>query len=165
MVQDKIKLDLGCGASCPKGYIGIDIAVKHPQTGENIHPDLVHDLNSGIPFADNQADAVRAYHLLEHVKDIHFLLREIYRVACSGAMVDIEVPLYEIGFRIGNGTDILVALERLGPMCHYTAFHSTWFEMHLDPSEWDIVNKGIEWRCLQGNLFFSCLNLQLRVIK
>lgn len=165
MVQDKVKLDLGCGASSPKGFIGIDSSTTDLQTGEDIHPGVIHDLNDGIPFGDNEANVIRAYHFLEHVKDIHFLLREIYRVACDGAIVDIEVPLYEIGFRIGDGADTLIALERLGPMCHYTVFHSTWFEMYLDPPKWNIVDKRIEWRCLQGNLFFACLNLQIGVIK
>ena len=169
-----VKLDMGCGFSWPVEYIGIDIrpTIVHPTTGKEMQPNIVHDLNDGIPFDDNTASHIRATHFLEHVERIRFLLDEIYRVAKNKAQIDIEVPLYEMGFHVSSkpiGFTLLgntpIGLERLGPMCHYTVFHDTWFEMHLDKTMWQIINKRLVWQCIRDDLFYLCLKLQLRINK
>lgn len=174
MEVQAVKLDLGCGFAWPAEYIGIDISpsTRHPTTGEEIRPDIVHDLNKGIPFGDNVASHIRATHFLEHVKDIHFLLDEIYRVAQNEAQIDIEVPLYEIGFHVSRKpieftlfNDAPIVLERLGPMCHYIVFHDTWFEMHLSRIRWQILNKQLVWQCARDDLFYLCLKLRFRINK
>ena len=79
------KLNLGSGNTHYDGFINIDIAPKY-------NPNIVHDLEKGIPFQDNEVDEIKAIHFLEHVSDTIFMMNEIWRVCRNGAMVTIEVP-------------------------------------------------------------------------
>ena len=158
-----LKLDLGCGDSCPPGYIGIDIDTHHPVTKRPTNA-VIHDLNEGIPYDDGIVEAIRACHILEHIKEPVCLLKEIYRVACDGAIVDIEVPLYEIGFRIGGNLQTPISIIRLGCGTHYSVFHEDWFEMHLDESKWQIQSKDVQW-VMQNDFYYARLKLLLRIKK
>jgi len=80
-----MKIDLGCGKMKKDGYIGID----RVQTGA---VDLVHDLATGIPLADDTVSAVYSNHCLEHLPDTVFIMQEIYRVCQHGAVVELRVP-------------------------------------------------------------------------
>jgi SAM-dependent methyltransferase len=82
-----MKLDLGCGEHKEEGYTGIDI---------NPFPtvDIVADLNLGIPVPDNSVDEIRAQYVLSMIKDLNFIMEEMYRVCKHGALVHIKVPYY-----------------------------------------------------------------------
>ncbi len=47
-----MKLDLGCGIAKPAGFIGIDIGTVDAY-GKPYTPDVIHDLNNGIPFPED----------------------------------------------------------------------------------------------------------------
>jgi len=89
------KIDLGCSQFKPKGYIGIDNATVNPINNQPFEPDILHDLNRGIPFKDSEVDVVRASHFLEHCDNIYFMMDEIHRVCKRGAKVKIIVPMFE----------------------------------------------------------------------
>jgi len=61
MTVDKIRVDLACGGSKKKGYIGVDIA--------NISDvDIVHDLTMyPYPFEDSSVDEIYCSHYVEHI--------------------------------------------------------------------------------------------------
>jgi len=80
-----MKLNLGCGVHKLEGYINID---KDPK----VNPDIVRDIEKGLPFSDNTVEEVYASHFLEHVEDLIFVMEEIYRVCKNGALVKIRVP-------------------------------------------------------------------------
>jgi len=80
-----IRIDLGCGENKPEGYIGIDVQ-GYPWV------DIIHDLNKGIPLPDNCADEIRAYHVLEHLENDEFIMKEIWRVLKPGGRFIFEVP-------------------------------------------------------------------------
>ena len=83
------KLDLGCGShKVDSGHIGVDHSAA-------CHPDVVHDLTTGIPFQDNSVDAVFSSHFYEHLTESQgvLLLSEILRVCHRGATVTIKLPL------------------------------------------------------------------------
>ncbi len=82
---DKIKVDIGCGARKPEGFIGVDI---YPWPGV----DIVADLTKVFPFPDNTVDEIRAYDCLEHLPNIIHSMNEIWRICKPGATVDILVP-------------------------------------------------------------------------
>ncbi len=86
-MAEKVVLDLGCGNRKHAGAVGIN-NIKLPGV------DVVHNLNKGIPFADNSVDQVYAQHFLEHVDDLVFMMKEIYRVLRPGGTLEIEVPYY-----------------------------------------------------------------------
>ncbi|MFA6428755.1 MAG: class I SAM-dependent methyltransferase [Candidatus Buchananbacteria bacterium] len=82
------KIDLGCGYSKrDKESLGVDI-VALPGV------DVVCDINQGLPFADNEIDEVYSRHFLEHVDDIFFVMKEIYRVIKPDGRVIIKVPYF-----------------------------------------------------------------------
>jgi len=66
-------LDIGCGTNKKQGYIGID-RVKLPGV------DVVCDIEEGLPFKDNTVDGIRVIQVLEHVRDLIFVLEEFWRV-------------------------------------------------------------------------------------
>jgi len=68
-----------------EGYFTVDLY------GE---PDLIHDINNGLPFPDNSVDEIRAIHVVEHIHDLVKLFKEMYRVCKNGAIIHIETPLW-----------------------------------------------------------------------
>lgn len=81
----EIKLNLGGGREKLEGFINIDISTQFT-------PDILHDLEKGIPFGDSSVDMIRAHHFLEHIPDTIAIMNEIWRVCKDGAMVEITVP-------------------------------------------------------------------------
>lgn len=78
-------LDLGCGNAKHKGFIGIDKL----RTSD---ADIFADLNDGIPLLDNSVSKVIAYHVLDFVDNLDFMMSEIRRVCKDKATIDILVP-------------------------------------------------------------------------
>lgn len=147
-----VKLDLGCGEWPKEGFIGIDNSEINPINLHKFKPNILHDLNRGIPFKDNEVEEVYCSHLLEHVKNPYFILDEIYRVCKNRAGVVIIVPLLEI----------------FNPY-HKTMFFSDWFERNLDKSKFIIKNKKIETKEVSEKVnekrCFYELRIELGVIK
>ena len=77
-----MKLNLGCGYRKLRDYINIDIR-------ENVRPDLVCDIENGLPFKDGTVDEVRAFDILEHIKIGMTIsaIEEIWRVLVDGGML------------------------------------------------------------------------------
>jgi len=69
----QILLGIGCGTNKKQGYIGID-RVKLPGV------DVVCDIEDRLPFKDNTVDGIRVIQVLEHVRDLIFVLEEFWRV-------------------------------------------------------------------------------------
>lgn len=82
-----VRVDLGCGAGKPEGYIGIDLVKQ-----EGV--DVVWDLNHGIPLPSDFADEVRANHVLEHLEHAKQaeIVTEVWRVLRDGGVFKFEVP-------------------------------------------------------------------------
>ena len=83
-----MKLNLGCGSQILDGWVNVD------KFGT---PDQVFDLESfPWPWADNAVDEILLSHVLEHLGQspqvFIAIMRELYRVACDGAMLHIRVP-------------------------------------------------------------------------
>jgi SAM-dependent methyltransferase len=79
------KLNLGSGNNKIKYFINIDIS-------SNFLPDIIADIERGLPFKDDSFDEVFANHVIEHLSDTIFAMNEIYRVCKNGARIIIEVP-------------------------------------------------------------------------
>ena len=82
-----IKLNLGCGHNKKEGFINID------KMEEN-EPDLLFDLEckKPFPFPDNSIDYVYGSHVIEHIRDIFCLFRELYRICKPGAQLMFITP-------------------------------------------------------------------------
>ena len=84
-MDKSIKLDIGCGkAKISDEFIGIDICPP---------ADIIMDVSTEkLPFDDNSVDEVYTSHLLEHVENPLFLLKEIYRVLKKRGELTIQYP-------------------------------------------------------------------------
>jgi len=82
-----IKLNLGSGYRKEEGYINIDNRAE-------TDPDMVLDVNEGLPFDDGSVDEIKAVDFLEHIpigKTIP-LIEEIYRVLKPGGLFTSLTP-------------------------------------------------------------------------
>lgn len=75
-------VDIGGGLNPLSNYLTIDKEGAH----------VNWDLNKGIPLPDNSVGVLNASHVLEHLKDPIFSMREIHRVLAHGGWAFIEVP-------------------------------------------------------------------------
>ncbi|MDH3216060.1 MAG: class I SAM-dependent methyltransferase [Candidatus Krumholzibacteria bacterium] len=95
-------LDLGCGKvplfGVYRQYVSDNICVDWENSvHHNEWLDLEHDLNVGIPFADDHFDTILSTDVLEHVHNPHSLWREMARVLKPSGKVIVGVPfLYAI---------------------------------------------------------------------
>ena len=84
-----MKLNVGCGYDHREGYVNLDrVMIK----GVN----CVFDLDSGdnLPFPDNTFDEILAFHILEHITDMGFVMKELYRVLKPDGQLIIRYPYY-----------------------------------------------------------------------
>ncbi len=85
--RQQVVIELGCGTR--KTYddaIGIDFV-------DSDAVDIIADINQGLDFlADNSVDLVYSSHLLEHLDDLEFIMREIHRVLKPGGINKGLVP-------------------------------------------------------------------------
>lgn len=82
------KLNIGSGKEKVIGFINIDIDLT-------TKPDILRNIEKGLPFDDNSVDEIKCSHTLEHIKDLNFVLKEFYRVCKNGAKITITVPLMD----------------------------------------------------------------------
>jgi predicted SAM-dependent methyltransferase len=126
-----VKLNLGCGLSVASGWVNIDASLnalfagwpapvlrflyrgsgaKHWYSEEQYvailqkHIFLHHDLEYGIPFADESIDFIYTSHWLEHLflDTAERLLRETYRVLKFGGILRVCLPDLEFAISEGN---------------------------------------------------------------
>lgn len=90
MDQGPIKLNIGCGAKLLKGFVNVDLAGNWC----DVPPDVVADVTKPLPFPDNYADELHAYHVLEHFNrwEAPDILRDWMRVLKPGGLLVLELP-------------------------------------------------------------------------
>ena len=80
-----MKLNIGCGNYHIEGYTDID---KEP----SVRPDILRDIEKGLPFSDETIEEIFTSHTLEHINDLIFVLNEFHRVLKPGGLLHIIVP-------------------------------------------------------------------------
>lgn len=85
---EPICLHLGCGPRRLEGWINIDIAPNRPM------PDILLDLEKGLPLPDSTVDYVYSEDLIEHLdwEKGRYLLSDCSRVLKSGGVMRILTP-------------------------------------------------------------------------
>lgn len=80
-----MKLNIGCGSEKIEGYKSVDLFVE---------ADIKDDVRILATIGDNSIEAVRTFHLLEHLKDsdVPLAVNSIYRVLKKGGTWEVEVP-------------------------------------------------------------------------
>ena len=82
-----ICLDIGCGKKKRNGYIGLD-------NSKESSADIICNLENGIPIKSNSCSKIVCDNLLEHMKNLIFVMNEIWRVCAHLTEVEIIVPYY-----------------------------------------------------------------------
>jgi predicted SAM-dependent methyltransferase len=107
------KLDLGCGATKKKGFIGVDI-LKLSSV------DICHNLTQyPYPFEDNSIDEIWMDNVLEHLPSPMRVMEEVYRITKNGAKITIAVPYFRSHYAFIDPT-------------HVNFFGVNWFN-YFDP--------------------------------
>ena len=88
-------LDVGCdrrwlSSRVIRCYIGVDISGT---------PDLVVNVEHGLPFRDRSFDTVVAFDILEHLDNVHYAFDELCRVARRHVIIGLP-NMYEWRFRL-----------------------------------------------------------------
>jgi len=78
-------LNIGCGKDILKDSVNLDI---YPFPGV----DIVHDIHKRWPFETGAFDQILAHHVLEHCKDLIFVLNEAHRCLMVSGVISIKVP-------------------------------------------------------------------------
>lgn len=91
---DHQKLNIGCGWDKLEGFVNID---KSPE----VDPDMIVDIENGLPFPDNSFRYIYSEHCLEHItpEKWRFTLNEIARVAKDGCILEMKLPFDNVGQR------------------------------------------------------------------
>lgn len=92
MKKDKIKqglkLNVACGFKYKVDYINIDSDAR-------VNPDIVRNIERGLPFSDNTVTEILSEHTLEHINQdlIHFVMYEFWRVLVPNGRLKVVVPI------------------------------------------------------------------------
>ena len=128
MIQEKIKLHLGCGwRNFGKDWIHID-------DGDYSHLDIKCDV-SKLDLPDNYADLIYASHVIAYFDrtEIIDVLKKWYRVLKPGGTLRIGTPDFEAMSRLYSKGDIKLE-QILGPMygkmkmCESSIYHKTVYD-------------------------------------
>ena len=84
-----LKINLGSGLTKFDGFLNID-------DDPLVNPDYfvqLDDVNIKLPFEDNSVEEIKAHHILEHIGEGFIpLMKELYRIAEHGCILDIIAP-------------------------------------------------------------------------
>lgn len=78
---------LGPGQKCYlPGWVNVDANLISSR------PDIWADLRFKLPFPDNSLDAIYSHHMIEHLPDLDYHFREMYRCLKSGGVLRVGGP-------------------------------------------------------------------------
>jgi ubiquinone/menaquinone biosynthesis C-methylase UbiE len=105
------KLQIGCGWDKKEGFVNLD-------KSDEVEPDIVADIEKGLPFPDDSFEYIFSQHCLEHVRPEYwkFVLDEIARVAKKDCVLELYLPFDNIYSRTNSD--------------HYRSFHWTSFSQN-----------------------------------
>lgn len=151
-----VRMDLGCGARTLPGFIGVD---RYPLPGVHVRADMDR---LPLPFADNCADLILAFHSLEHVADLVGVMQEIFRIGKPGCQVCIVAPYGAMSLNLANPYHKQTFNE------HTPRFWTHAPASAVDPHEWhepplgncwglsrsDNSDPGLDLRCTRMEFFY-----------
>jgi SAM-dependent methyltransferase len=91
----KYNLNLGCGRNLEPGFVNLDL---NPGPGVDLTMDLedamygIPDSRPGVLIPDSSIDCVMASHVLEHIRKLVPLMREIHRIVKPGGFLFAITP-------------------------------------------------------------------------
>jgi SAM-dependent methyltransferase len=142
-----LRVDLGCGRTKADGFIGLD---RFQMPGV----DLIGDLDAALPFQSNSVDLIYASHSLEHVRDLSFTIREIYRVLRHGGQLCVVAPYSEQKLNIANPYHLVTFNE------HTPRFWTNYQTADIEPEEYEHPQTK-QWGLLESDNSQPDIDLRL----
>lgn len=128
-------INLGCGKTRIPGSIGVD-CVPIPGC-----VDVVHDLNvTPYPFAENYAEEVHFYHVLEHLDNPVGKLEEIHRILKPGGVLHMRVPHFS-----SNGAFTDITHKRPFSYYSFDVFEESAYHAYYSSKRFKILGKEIKY--------------------
>jgi predicted SAM-dependent methyltransferase len=93
--SDKIKLNIGSGFRPKIDFINLDY-------DEKTYPDIIRNIDEGLPFDSDKFDEIYTSHVIEHVKDIFLFIYEMWRVTKNKGTITIICP---------NGHNVFASIQ------------------------------------------------------
>lgn len=89
-MEDRVKLNLGCGDKILSGYINVDTVSERAGN----RPDIICDVRNLDNFSDEYADEILAVHVVEHFWrwEVVSILKDWVRVLKPGGKLILECP-------------------------------------------------------------------------
>lgn len=154
MITPMIRLDLGCGASKPPDFIGLDRA---PIPGV----DVIADLNDPLPFKTGSIDLVYASHSLEHTRSVLDVISEVFRISQDRGQICVVAPYSNQALNLANPFHHHAFNEhtpRFWTSSADTTIDSVEFT-HPHAPDWGLANTdnldiNVDLRCLRMEFFY-----------
>jgi len=174
------RLDIGCGKLDgakiqryqrylgdydPKDYTGVD-RVELPGV------DCVCDITKPLPFENETVDEIICVHVLEHIRDLEFVMREFHRVLKVNGVLRVWVPHCFSPGAFGDSTHVrfftfetLLNFDNRHSLSYYYDFHfrlvtnrmqllRRWYRPNRAER---LLERAINWRQRQGERFLKIL--------
>lgn len=101
-----MKLNLGSGDTRYEGYLNVD-------SNPLFKAEYTFDLSKRWEIEDDTVTDIIAYHIMEHL-DIFHTVKEMYRVCCKNAIIDVRVPHPRHDYFLGDpGHCTMITVESM----------------------------------------------------
>lgn len=83
-----MKINVACGFKQKFGHINVD-------SDPRVNPDVVANMENGLPFGNEVAEEILSEHTLEHISPdkIHFVMFDLWRILKPGGLLKVVVPI------------------------------------------------------------------------
>jgi len=134
--------------------------------------DIVCDITRGLPFENETVDEIICIHVLEHIQNLEFVMREFHRILKPGGSLKIWVPHCFSPGAFGDSTHVrfftfetLKQFDKTHPASYYYDFHFQFIKSRMQIlRRWykpntlkRFLEKAINWKQRQGQLFLKNL--------
>lgn len=165
---DKVKIERYTrylGDYNPQEYIGVD-RVKLPGV------DIVCNITQGLPFGNETIDEIICIHVLEHIQNLEFVMREFHRILKPRGMLRIWVPHCFSPGAFGDSThcrfftfETFTQFDKSSSGFYYYDFHFQFIKSKMQllrrwykPNKLEqFLEKAINWKQRQGERFLKIL--------
>jgi hypothetical protein len=131
-------LDVGCGPHCLPGAVGID-------QFENPGVRFVHDLcQAPWPLPENHFRKIRCQHVIEHIRELQVMVREMYRVSSDGTEIHFITPHYSSYASWGDPTHVWHCALASIPLL---------FTQVLGQGKFEVIENRLQFTGSVGDLF------------
>jgi len=90
-----LKLNIGCGTKIFDDYINIDLGIFHFDDGRIVEPEMICNINDGLPFDDSSVDYIYSDSVIEHLDNPEFFITECHRVLKVGGKFRLITPHFK----------------------------------------------------------------------